>query len=341
MKKTIITFTATAILSTSFVANASANTHKVAPGDSLWSISQKYNTSVTNLKKLNNLNKEVIFPNQVLKVQNSTSSPSASKQVSSPPVKPITNQTYTVKSGDTLGKIAYDHSITLTDLMSWNGIESHLIYPGQKLIISKTTNPPVVVEAKTESTSPTHSTQSAYTVKSGDTLSGISMAYGTSVQSLKNLNGLKSDMIYVGQKLKVAGIASPPSNPALPNDQITSSLGDVVKLAKSFIGTPYVWGGSTVNGFDCSGFIFYVYKQVGQEIQRYSSEGYYNRSYYVNKPQPGDLVFFENTYKKGISHLGIYLGDNQFIHAGDNGVEITSLSNSYWKSKFDGFKQFY
>jgi peptidoglycan DL-endopeptidase LytE len=345
VKKTIITFTATAILSTSFVAYASANTHTVVPGDSLWALSKKYNTSVTELKKLNNLTKEVIYPNQVLKVLNSASSPSTNKPVSisKPTVKSITNQTYTVKSGDTLGKIAYDHSITLEDLMSWNGIESHLIYPGQKLIVSERMSSTEVVEAKPNIPSTPQSTEkpSIYSVKSGDTLSGISLIFGISLQSIKKINRLTSDMIYVGQKLKVAEIDSPPSNPLSPKEQTVSSSGNVVKVAKSFIGTPYVWGGSTTEGFDCSGFIYYVYNQSGQEVKRYSSSGYYNRSYYVNKPQPGDLVFFENTYKKGISHLGIYLGDNQFIHAGDHGVEITSLSNSYWKSKFDGFKRLY
>ena len=85
-----------------------------------------------------------------------------------------------------------------------------------------------------------------------------------------------------------------------------------------------------------------IVKEAGaKSVKRLSSEGYYSRSYYVNSPQPGDLVFFENAYKKGISHLGIYIGNNEFIHAGDNGVQVTSLSNSYWKSKFDGFKRFY
>ena len=65
------------------------------------------------------------------------------------------------------------------------------------------------------------------------------------------------------------------------------------------MGVPYVWAGSTPDGFDCSGFIYYAYNKAGKQMGRYSSEGYYNRSFYVNEPQPGDLVFFENTYKKG------------------------------------------
>ncbi|MGG3912737.1 LysM peptidoglycan-binding domain-containing protein [Rossellomorea vietnamensis] len=342
MKKSIITVTTTALLSTSFVASASASDHKVQSGDSLWSISQKYNTSVLDLKKLNNLTGEIIYPNQVLKVVNTGSNlPVPSTPA---PVKPapVTNQSYTVKSGDTLSKIAYEHSISLSDLMSWNGITSHLIYPGQTLTIGKTNGSPVNSKPDTPKpespTPPVNTGDSSYKVKSGDTLSHISMKYNMTVKSLKDLNGLSSDLIYVGQKLKVGASSVTPSTPPATSETDTT---EIVTLAKSHLGIPYTWGGSTPEGFDCSGFIYYVHKQAGHSLPRYSSGGYYNRSYYVHTPQPGDLVFFENTYKKGISHLGIYLGDNQFIHAGDNGVEITSLNNSYWKSKFDGFKRLY
>nr|WP_249310480.1 C40 family peptidase [Bacillus sp. FJAT-49736] len=122
-------------------------------------------------------------------------------------------------------------------------------------------------------------------------------------------------------------------------DGLTAS--NLIKNATKLLGTPYVWAGSTLSGFDCSGFIYYVYNQVGVSLPRTSSAGYYNRSFYVNNPQPGDLVFFSDTYQKGISHLGIYLGNNQFIHASDNGVEISSLDEAYWKNHFDGFKRLY
>ncbi|XKE69228.1 C40 family peptidase [Jeotgalibacillus malaysiensis] len=115
----------------------------------------------------------------------------------------------------------------------------------------------------------------------------------------------------------------------------------MIQEAQSHLGTPYVWGGSVPGGFDCSGFIYYVYNKAGFSTARTNAEGQHARSYEVSNPQVGDLVFFGNTYKKGISHVGIYLGGNQFIHAGDNGVEISSLNNSYWQSKFESFKRFY
>jgi peptidoglycan DL-endopeptidase LytE len=341
VKKTIISVTTTAILSTSFAAGTSANNYKVEPGDSLWLISQKYNTSISDLKKWNNLSGELIYPNQLLKVLNSGSVSPAPAQPAPPAPTPVDKKTtYTVKSGDTLSKIANQHSISLGDLMKWNGITSHLIYPGDTLMVGKSTTAPVKPKPETpKPVPPVNNDVSTYTVKSGDTLSHISMKYNMNVNTLKDLNGLVSDMIYVGQELKVGKTDKPTPSPT--PTQPEAGTGEVITLAKSHLGTPYAWGGSTTEGFDCSGFIYYVHKQAGHSLPRYSSGGYYNRSYYVHTPKPGDLVFFENTYKKGISHLGIYLGNDQFIHAGDNGVEITSLSNSYWKSKFDGFKRLY
>ena len=108
------------------------------------------------------------------------------------------------------------------------------------------------------------------------------------------------------------------------------------------MGIPYVWGGSTLSGFDCSGFIYYVVNKTGKSIGRYSAAGYFDRSYYVDQPQAGDLVFFANTYKKGISHLGIYLGGRQFIHADEKyGIKISTLDSPYYTEHFDSFKRLY
>jgi peptidoglycan DL-endopeptidase LytE len=339
MKKKIMISAATAILSTSFAATVSAHEYKVESGDSLWSISQRFNTPVNELKKLNNLSNDVIYPNQMLTVSGTEEN---NKSVITPTTS-IKKEVYTVKSGDTLSKIALIHSISVEELMSWNNISSHLIFPGQRLTVTKSnvsaqtpSNPPA---SKPEATPSPSLSGGKYTVKAGDTLSGISNKFKVSVQQLKSINNLKSDLIYVGQELLVGNSSTPSASG--PVQSPSSDTNDLIGQAKSHLGTPYVWGGSSPQGFDCSGFIYYVHNQTGKSINRYSSEGYYNRSYYIHTPKPGDLVFFENTYKKGISHMGIYLGNDQFIHAGDNGVEITSLSNPYWKSKFDGFKRFY
>ncbi|WP_201714417.1 LysM peptidoglycan-binding domain-containing protein [Rossellomorea arthrocnemi] len=348
MKKTLVTVATTAVLSTTFVASAAASSHKVESGDSLWSIARKYDTSVALLKDINKLKSDMIFPNQLLKVD--TDQVDAPDTTASKPAQPVSAKKYIVKSGDTLSAIAYRHSITLAELQKWNNINSYLIYPGQALVVSQGSSAGDQESSNTSkpspSTPPRQESSSTYTVKSGDTLSHISVKYDVSVQDIKRLNNLSNDLIYVGQVLKVGKSqvsqpAPPTETPSNEDSNTSFNTSKLISHAKAQLGIPYVWGGSTTSGFDCSGFIYYAFNKSGVKVTRTSSEGYYNRSYYVHKPAVGDLVFFENTYKKGISHLGIYVGDNKFIHAGDNGVEITSLNNSYWKSKLDGFKRFY
>ncbi|MGR3766086.1 LysM peptidoglycan-binding domain-containing protein [Rossellomorea sp. NS-SX7] len=351
MKKTLVTVAATAVLSSTFVSEVAASTYKVQSGDSLWSIARKHDTSVTQLKSLNKIQSDIIYPNQVLKIVDSqVNLPAETPTQSQEPSAAPSAKTYTIKAGDTLIGIANKHSITLAELNKWNSISSHIIYPGQKLVISaasegqensNSSEIPVTSPVPPSSETP-ENTASSYKVKPGDTLTHISIKTGISVAEIKKLNGLSTDMIYAGQGLMLT--KSPQKETPAVNDEASSPNSYTETLlneAKSLLGTPYVWGGSALGGFDCSGFIYYVYNKAGKNINRLSSGGYYNRSFYVNKPSVGDLVFFENTYKKGISHLGIYVGNDKFIHAGDNGVEITSLNHSYWKSKFDGFKRFY
>lgn len=149
------------------------------------------------------------------------------------------------------------------------------------------------------------------------------------------------------KKLNI-GSDAPADEPGSASNGSSTSPSDIdydvdklIRVAKDMKGVGYAWAGSSPSGFDCSGFIHYAYRQAGKDLARHSSAGYYNRAYYVNKPKVGDLVFFENTYKQGISHMGIYLGGKRFIHAGADGVEISNLNNSYWSKHFDGYKRFY
>jgi len=356
MKKTATTIATAAILSSAFATTAFADTYTVKKGDTLSHIASNHSISVSKLKSLNGLNSDLIFPNQKLTV-------SSSKEAAKPTqTKPATQSssttktsTYTIVSGDTLGAIAQKHKISVANLKSWNKLKSDLIFPGQKLVVSKTTQTATTTAPSTgskETSTPATtvappktagSSASVYTIKSGDTLGKIASQFNMSVNNLKALNNLSSDLIYAGKTLKVSGQANK-TEPAKEKkaEAAAPSNGDkVVQAAKALVGTPYVWGGSTAKGFDCSGFIYYVYNKTGKNLSRTSSEGYYNRSYYVDKPQVGDLVFFENTYKKGISHVGIYLGNNEFVHAGNDRVEISNLNNSYYKKHFESFKRFY
>lgn len=122
---------------------------------------------------------------------------------------------------------------------------------------------------------------------------------------------------------------------------ITKKEGEeIVAIAKQFIGVPYVFGGTTPAGFDCSGFLQYVFKQYGLKIPRLADEQYLlGESVSVSQLSVGDLVFF-STYMAGASHCGFYVGGGKFLHASSSkGIRIDSLDNEYWKPRFLGGKK--
>lgn len=119
------------------------------------------------------------------------------------------------------------------------------------------------------------------------------------------------------------------------NSVASSSL---INNAKALLGTPYRFGGTTKSGFDCSGFTQYAFKQSGKNISR-TTLGQFAETQKVSNPQPGDLVFFAGTYRSGISHVGIYLGNNQFIHAAGKNVRINNVNEAYWKNHFHSYRR--
>lgn len=115
----------------------------------------------------------------------------------------------------------------------------------------------------------------------------------------------------------------------------------IIQTSMNYMGVPYVFGGNTPSGFDCSGYVRYVYAKVGIYLPRMADEQYYAGSpISTTEMRPGDLVFF-STYTYGPSHVGIYLGDGQFIHASSSyGVSIASLGSSYWTATYIGARRF-
>lgn len=119
--------------------------------------------------------------------------------------------------------------------------------------------------------------------------------------------------------------------------------GNVVEAAASFRGTRYVMGGTSRSGFDCSGFVRYILSNTGGvDIPRTASEQFWHgQPVALSDIQAGDLVFFKNTYKRGISHVGIYAGNGKFIHAANahKGVREDDLSSSYYTAHFAGARR--
>ena len=119
----------------------------------------------------------------------------------------------------------------------------------------------------------------------------------------------------------------------------SASGNKIVATAKQYLGVPYKWGGTDPSGFDCSGFVYYVLRCNGINVSR-TQVPMYSEGTPVSKSnlQPGDLVFFQNTYKAGLSHVGIYVGDGQFIHAPSSGrvVSYADLNSDYYVAHYYG-----
>ena len=109
----------------------------------------------------------------------------------------------------------------------------------------------------------------------------------------------------------------------------------ILSEAEKYIGYPYVWGGSSpATSFDCSGYVSWVINHSGWNVGRLGAQGLYNICTPTSNPQPGDLVFFKSTYDTpGVSHCGIYVGDNKMLHCGDP-IGYANLNTSYWQSHF-------
>lgn len=222
------------------------------------------------------------------------------------------NTLYEVKKGDTLSKIAKLNKVTINDLRSWNKLTKDSVYIKQKLVVKK---PTVATKTPTK------------VVASKPLVVANSFKQETAVTpvQVKDASLITAPVLVQATNLSAKGQAMYPL---------------IVDFAKRLEGIPYVYGGYTMSGFDCSGFIYFLHAQAGLVITRQSSESYFAQTSVVSIPVVGDLVFFQNTYKQGISHMGIYIGDNKFIHAGSKGVEVTSLDSSYWKEHFISFNRF-
>jgi cell wall-associated NlpC family hydrolase len=117
----------------------------------------------------------------------------------------------------------------------------------------------------------------------------------------------------------------------------------VVHVAQKYKGAKYVWGGSSPKGFDCSGFTWYVYKKAAGMDITHGVEERWQLGHSVGRGewQPGDIVFFENTFERGLSHVGIFSSGDEFIHAENEqtGVVISSLDSGYYSQHYAGARR--
>lgn len=259
MKKKIIfaATTASAAVAT-YSHHVQAAEHKVQPGESLWSIANQYGTSIDQLKSLNQLSSNLIFPYQTLKVSSEVTQlnrPNASTNVSHPQSTTATGNIHIVQSGESLSIIAAKYNTTVAQIMKLNNLSGYLIFPNQKLKVSAAGN--------TTSTSSVNA--KVHIVQHGEYLAKIANQYGVTVQSIKQWNNLSSNIIYSNQRLIVSGNAVPAT---IPTSGVQKAPSKVVTTPVVTV-TPVFSHPNLYDYGQCTWYAFNKRAAIGKGISTY------------------------------------------------------------------------
>lgn len=185
-----------------------------------------------------------------------------------------------------------------------------------------------------------------YRVRSGDTLWGLARRHRTTAERLATMNGIALEAtLQIGQRLRVPTVPAAAASSARP--AVLPSRGQrwataLTALATRHVGVRYRWGGTSPSGFDCSGFLYYVFGRNGVALPR-TTFSMFRAGVPVplDQIQTGDVVFFQ-TLRPGPSHAGIYLGDGRFVHSssGSGRVTITPMEHRYYGPRYLGARRF-
>ena len=295
-------------LSLGFSPGASAKQYVVKKGDSLSSISKKFGVSVRNIQQANSLNKNALKLKQVLDIPQRNTSASDLQLKSKPDLKTQRAAYYTVKKGDNLALIAKKTGVPAKQIMVINNIRPKSLRSGQTLLLAKAAR---------------------YPEKSAITDENISF---TGEEDEEDGGGTAE-----------ASENSRPEKEDQKNAELLGKWGSsderklLVKVATGFLGAPYRLGGSTVRGIDCSAFVRKIYQFFDITLPRTAREqSGVGLSIDKNELVEGDLVFFRT--RRPVGHVGIYLGNNEFVHASSRGkvVRIDSLAEPYFQKRYVG-----
>lgn len=299
------------------------SSYQVKSGDTLSGIARKFSTTVSAIKKANNLTSDLIFANQKLAIPGKTgeNASAGNTETSKPDNSETAKETrYTVKVGDTLSGIARRFNTTVSAIKSTNQLKTDLIFVNQTLSINGT----VVSADPVETTKPSEEAKvtGTHKVKAGDTLSGIARSYNTTVAKLKSDNQLKSDLIFVGQTLKVSGKAESvketenktDSETAQPKGKITVEPGNTLSgLAKTYNST--VAALKSANGLK-SDLIF-----VGQTLSVPQAE---NQTQKTDKQVSSEPSEKEDSHNTAVNYT-VVSGDSLYKIALDYQTSVAKL----------------
>jgi peptidoglycan endopeptidase LytE len=344
-----------------FAVSAHASVHyTVKKGDSLSKIAKKFGVSVRAIRRANEVDARKMRPGSkiVIPVHEASKKrvkksgrhaetaekeqPSAGDENAAGETdKPAGELFHVVKRGETLRSIARHYSISLAELKELNGLRSSRIKKGRKLLVERTG-------------------PRTYIVKKGDTIEEIAKKFDMDTDHLMELNEMESQEIKPGQKLYIEGKVDTARAEVLREkvEKIEEDLKEtasseefakedekekLITFARKLLNIPYRFGGNSILGIDCSAYVKKVYGLLGIDLPRTAREQFKEGGEALDKDQLsiGDLVFFR-TYASFPSHVGIYLGNNLFIHASSKGRKVTidSLETPYYLKRFIGGKRF-
>ena len=318
----------------------------IKQGDTLFSIALKYKVQLSDLVKLNSIKGTLIHPGDILNIPRVNFIKRAKKSVQQ------NNKTvYRVQKGDTLKSIAKKYTMDIKTLRELNDFILHKkLKPGIELTVIA---PKKAKELKKKNKK--YLNPRIYTVHKGDTIWHIAKKYNLTIRQLRLLNPrIKIHSLKTGTRLrvykklaikleKIQQLRRYRLSGVLARYRQRDSYGgsrNVVAYAKRFLGSRYVWGASRPGAFDCSGFTQYVMKHAkGRMIPRVSRrQAYYGRYITRRNLRAGDLIFFDTSHRRRgyVNHVGIYIGNNLFIHASSakHRVVITSLNKPFYRQRF-------
>jgi cell wall-associated NlpC family hydrolase len=284
-------------------AAPSTRTYEVQPGDTLAGIAATFGVDVNTILSSNGID-----------------NPDTIKLGTELRILPVKGLEYAVEPNETLADIAWRYQVDLGLLLDYNDLnDPDVIRIGAKLVLPGG-------KLRPDAVPPPAPAPDAPPVRPVAAVG----APGPIVQT-----GTGSS------KPPAAPPAPAPARPAATAPQMAVGGGGATLAANAmkYVGYRYVFGGTSPAGFDCSGFVYYIHNRSGSPVGRGMWQQYNGGAHIpMSALQPGDTVFFANTYMAGLSHDGIYIGGGQFVHASDErtGVTISSLYTGYWQAHYVG-----
>ncbi|APG72653.1 hydrolase [Lactobacillus delbrueckii subsp. jakobsenii ZN7a-9 = DSM 26046] len=369
MKKKNLLMTALATLSASGAllttgASALADSYTVVKNDTLWGLSKKYGVSVSDLKKANGVSGHLIYVGQKLQIPTkSTEATKTAKTSTSTSTVDTTSTTHTVVKGDTLWSLAKKYGVSVSALMKANNLSSSTILIGQSLNLragmttygvngvttgssstaastntasststTASSQAPKAKKSTTTNTSSNSNTSTSANTQSQSTASNSSASTTTNTNTAaSNANTTSSTNTAASSSQAVS--QAPTASTSTATTTASASASAITSYALTFLGVPYVWGGTTPSGFDCSGLVQYVYSHFGINLGRTTyTQQYAGTKISVASAQAGDLYFW-GSYGSAY-HVAIALGGGQYVMAPAPGQNVMTGSVSSYTPSF-------